>query len=252
MTAPGPASRAVAALTARELRLALRRGENLLVSLVVPAAVLLFFSTVPVVAFDGAGVDALLPRALALAVVASSFVSLGIATAYERHYGVLKRLGGAPLPRGALVVAKITAVVVIQAIQAVVLVGVAWLLLGWRPPPDASIPATAVALLLGTAAFGGLGLAMAGRLRAEATLAVANGVFLALLLVGGILVPAAELPGVLGVVASLLPSSSLVDAVASGLGSAGSGVSSESLALLAAWAIAAVLIAVVGFRSDPG
>jgi ABC-2 type transport system permease protein len=251
MSGPSPAWRAVLALTRWELRVALRRGENLLVALVIPAAVLVFFSTVAVLPLEGRPVDTLLPGALALGVIATSFVSLGIATAYERHYGVLKRLGGAPVPRGALAVAKMLAVLVIEAVQVVLLVAIAWLLLDWQPGvAEASPLLGGVALVLGTATFAGLGLAMAGRMRAEATLAVANGIFLALLLVGGIVVPLDRLPAPLAAVAGFLPAAPLV-----ALFSAATGIAVEagpSVVLLGAWAAGAVALAVVAFRTDPG
>jgi ABC-2 type transport system permease protein len=253
MSTPAPASRAIGALASRELRLALRRGENLLVTLVIPAAVLVFFSTVAVLPLAGPAVEALLPGALALSVIATSFVSLGIATAYERHYGVLKRLGGAPLPRGALAVAKMLAVLAIEIVQVGLLVAIAWFVLGWRPGPAGASPALgAVALVLGTATFAGLGLAMAGRLRAEATLAVANGVFLALLLVGGIVVPLDRLPAPLAAIASVLPSAPLVDLFAHAVGSGPEDGLAGSVALLAAWAVASVALAIAAFRSDSG
>ena len=251
MSAPGPASRAVLALTAWELRVALRRGENLLVTLVIPAAVLVFFSTVAVLPLDGPAVDWLLPGTLALGVIATSFVSLGIATAYERHYGVLKRLRGAPLPLGATVVAKTLAVLAIEIVQVVVLVSIAWLGLGWRPGAGASPGLGIVALVLGTATFAGLGLAMAGRLRAEATLAIANGVFLALLLVGGIVVPVEQLPGPLAAVAAILPAAPLRTAFDAALGGAAPAGSAESaMAILAVWAVASSVLGVVAFRPD--
>jgi len=251
MSRPAPAWRAIRALTASELRLAARRTENLLVTLVIPAVVLVFFSSVAVLPAAVRSVDVLLPGTLALGVIATSFVSLGIATAYERHYGVLKRLGGAPLPRGAIVVAKVLAVLVIEAAQVVLLIAIAWVVLGWRPGPAAS-PALGIgALVLGTAAFAGLGLAMAGRLRAEATLAVANGLFLAFLLVGGIVVPVADLPGPLGAIAGLLPAAPLAELFREALdGSAagdGAGVPGASL-VLGAWAVGATLLASIAFR----
>ncbi|HVL53849.1 MAG TPA: ABC transporter permease, partial [Vitreimonas sp.] len=139
MNGPAPAWRSLAALTAFELRLASRRSENVLVTLVIPAVVLLFFGSVDVLAVPGRVVDFLLPGALALGVIATSFVSLGISTAYERHYGVLKRLGAEPLPRGSIVGAKILAVLGIELVQVALLVLVAWLALGWRPPGDVSL-----------------------------------------------------------------------------------------------------------------
>jgi ABC-2 type transport system permease protein len=234
------------ALTGWELRVALRRGENLLVTLVIPAAVLVFLSSVAVLPAAGRSVDVLLPGTLALGIVATAFVSLGIATAYERHYGVLKRLGGAPLPRGAIVIAKLLAVLVIETVQVLLLTGIAWVALGWRPTVAPAAGLLLLALALGTVAFGGLGLAMAGRLRAEATLGVANGLFLAVLLAGGIIVPAAELPAPLAAVASVLPAAPLAALFGAGLGSAS--VDTGAVALLAAWAIAGSGLAATGFR----
>lgn len=248
MTGPAPAASAIRALAAHELRLAARRGENLLVTLVIPVAVLAFFASVAVLPIPGRPVDFLVPGAIALGVVATAFVNLGIATAYERHYGVLKRLGGAPLPRGAIVAAKILAVVAIELVQALVLVAVAWLLLGWRPGPGASTALALAAVSLGTVAFAGLGLAMAGRLRAEATLAVANGLFLAFLLLGGIVLPVDQLPEPLGLVAAALPVEPLGATLraALGTGSAGAG----DVLRLVAWALAGGLAGLVGFRSQ--
>lgn len=246
MSRPAPAWRAIAALTAWELRVALRRGENLLVTLVIPAAVLVFLSSVALLPAAGRSVAVLLPGTLALGIVASAFVSLGIATAYERHYGVLKRLGGAPLPRGAIVVAKLLAVLVIETVQVLLLTGVAWIGLGWRPAEAPAVGLLLLALALGTAAFGGLGLAMAGRLRAEATLAVANGLFLAVLLVGGIIVPAGDLPAPLAAIASVLPAAPLATLFAAGLGTAP--LDPGAVALLAAWATVGSGLAAAGFR----
>ena len=249
MSGPAPARQAVLALTGFELRLAARRGENVLVTLVVPAAVLVFLGTVGAAAAGERAIGELLAGTLALGLIAASFVNLGIATAYERHYGVLKRLGGAPLPRGAVVVAKILAVLVIELVQVALLIGLAWLVLGWRPGAPAAPVVAIAALLLGTAAFAGLGLAMAGRLRAEATLALANGLFLALLLVGGIVVPVEQLPPPLATVASLLPAAHLVELWAVALGARGGlGSAAPSVLVLGAWAAAGVALAGRGFR----
>ena len=189
-----------------ELRLTARRGENVLVTIIIPVVVLLFFASVAVLPTgSGRPVDFLLPGALALAVIATSLVNLGIATAYERNYGVLKRLGGSPLSRGGLLTAKMGAVLVVEIAQVVLLVAIAAGVLGWRPGPTASPALLVLALLLGTLAFAGLGLLLAGALRAEATLALANALFIAFLLLGGIVLPVAELPGPLASVAGSCP-----------------------------------------------
>ena len=172
--AASPAS-AIAAMTAIELRLVLRRPENLFATIVVPTLVLVLFSSVAVVDVPGGRpVDFLLPGSIALAIIATSLVSLGITTAYDRSYGVLKRLGGSPLSRAELVVARVLTVLVVEAVQVALLIGTAVVVLGWSPGPGSSPPLAVVAVLLGTAAFTGLGLLLAGTLRAETVLAVAS------------------------------------------------------------------------------
>jgi ABC-2 type transport system permease protein len=236
-----------------ELRLTARRGENLLVTLVIPVVLLLFFGSVPVLptGFDTPGFAApiatLVAGILALAIISTSLVNLGIATAYERSYGVLKRLGGSPLPRGGLLAAKMVSVLVVELFQFALLAGIAAAAFAWAPGPDASAPIVVVALLLGTLAFAGLGLLMAGALRAEATLAGANGLYLAFLLLGGIVVPVDRLPGVLADLARLLPAAALSDALRVGLG-ASHGDATGALAILAGWGVIAAGFAARTFR----
>ena len=178
-----------------EMLLASRRGESVLITLVVPVVLLVFFGAVapPGVGGDARPIDFLVPGLLALAIMSTSMVSLGIATAYERYYGALKRLLGSPLPRQSLLTAKTLSVLLIEAVQVALLVLIARLAFGWSP--SGSPPLAVLALALGSAAFAGLGLLMAGVLRAEATLAVANGLYLQFLLVGGFVFPIERLPG---------------------------------------------------------
>ncbi len=245
-----PVWRAVLAMTAMELRLALRRGETLVATAVLPVVVLLFFSSVTVIPIDaGRPVDFLLPGSIAFAIIATSLVSLGITTAYDRSYGVLKRLGGSPLSRTELIAAKILAVLVVEALQVALLVGTASLLLGWSPPAGASPGLLVVAILLGTIAFAGLGLLLAGTLRAETMLAVANILFVASLVLGGIILPIDDLPAPLATVAAALPAAALSDALRVALAAPGVvGDGAGSLALLAGWGVAAVGLAVATFR----
>jgi ABC-2 type transport system permease protein len=251
---PAPLPRAAAALAAHEVRLTLRRGENLLVTIVIPAAVLLFFASTGVIPQPTANaVDFLLPGTLALAVIATGLVNLGISTAYDRQYGVLKRLGGSPLPRSGLVLGKLAAVAVVEVLQVVLLFLVATVVLGWAPPHSPALPLPAIGLFglglgLGTAAFAGLGLLLAGTLRAEAVLALANGLFLAFLMVGGIVLPLDHLPAPVATIAAWLPAAALSDVLRVALG--GVGDPSTSLAILAAWAVVAVGLTARVFRWD--
>ena len=236
--------RALRAQTAAETRMTLQRGETLLVTIGIPVVLLVFFSVVPVLPTGTRHrVDFLAPGVLALAVMSTAMVSLGIATAFERSYGVLKRLGATPLGRPALLGAKIASVLTVEIIQIVVLVAVA-LALGWRPHPAAGL--AIVALLLATIAFAGIGLTMAGALRAEVTLAAANGLYVILLLIGGVLFPLHELGG-LAAFARVLPAAALSDALHPTLG-AGTGAPWGAWAALAIWAAVMPLVAAFTFK----
>jgi ABC-2 type transport system permease protein len=244
----GNAASSIAATTAQaamELRLLARRGENLFVTVVLPVILLAFFSVVPAV--GQGGVTFLLPGILALAIISTSLVNLGISTAFERSYGVLKRLGGSPLPRSGLVAAKIATVVIVEIGQVALLVAIAAGAFGWRLGPGADAVVCLAAFALGTLAFAGLGLLLAGTLRAEAALAIINGLFLVLLLVGGVVLPVDHLPGLLSDIARVLPAAALSDALRIGLG-ASSGNPLPPLALLAAWGAAMTILASRTFR----
>ena len=234
----------VLAQTRVELVLTLRRGESVLLSLGIPVLLLVFFSVVDVLPTGtDEPIDFLAPGVLALAVMSTAMVGLGIATGFERQYGVLKRLGSTPLGRPALLTAKTLAILVVEALQVAVLVAVS-LALGWRP--SGSVATVVPAMLLATVAFSGLGLLMAGRLRGEAVLAAANGLYLVLLLLGGMVIPVAELPGALRAVARALPAAALSD-VLHATSTAGA-VPGRAWAVLAAWALAAPLAAAATFR----
>jgi ABC-2 type transport system permease protein len=238
-------TRALAAQSRTEVVLQLRRGENLIVTLAVPLGILVFFAKVDTTIptdFDKP-VDFLVPGVLSLAVMAAAMVSLGIATGFERRYGVLKRLGSTPLSRGGLLAAKTATVLLFELVEALLIV-VTGIALGWDPS-GGLVPAL-VLLLIGTVAFAGIGLLMAGTLRAEANLAAANALFLVLLFLGGMAYPLDELPGALQTIAKLLPAAALSDTVRSVLST--QPFPTGQLVVLLAWAIAAPLAAARWFR----
>src|SRR3954471_2048904 len=199
----------IAAQAALETKMLLRNGEQLLLTVVIPTLLLVLFSSVDIVdTGSGKAVDFLTPGVLALAVMSTAFTGQAIATGFERRYGVLKRLGASPLPRWALMAAKTCSVLVTEALQIVLLTVIAFAL-GWSPR-GGPVPVVLL-LVLGTAAFSGLGLLMAGTLKAEATLAAANLAFLLLLVGGGVVVPLEKFPGAAQAVLQLLPISALSD-----------------------------------------
>ena len=195
----------VRAQTRLEVVLTLRRGESLLLTLVIPVVLLAFFTAVPVL--PSGGIGGLTPGMLALAVMSTAFTGQAIATAYERRYGVLKRLGATPLPRWALLAGKTAAVAVVEVLQLAVLAVLA-LLLGWHPS-GAGVPAAVLLLIVATGTFSALGLLLAGTLPAEAVLAGANALWLVLTLIGGVLVPTDRLPSVLAAVGRATPTGAL-------------------------------------------
>ena len=209
---------------------------------------LVFFSSVHVVNVGTPhAVTFYLPGILALAVMSTAMVSLGIATGFERGYGVLKRLGSTPLGRPRLLGAKIAAILAVEIVQAVVLIPVG-VGLGWRPPGGGGNPGAAVALVvLATIGFGGLGLLLAGLLRAEVNLASSNGLYLVLLLLGGMIVPLGKLPGALGAIARALPPAALSSGLHAVLGT-GAAVPVRSWVVLGIWAVAAPAVAALTFR----
>ncbi len=250
---PAPALRSVAALTALELRLAARRGENILVTLVIPVGVLLFFGGTSLGGIGGGTQRGIVAGTIALAIIAAGLVNLGIATAYERNYGVLKRLGGAPIPRWGFVAAKVATVLVLEAIQLVLVVAAAALAFSWSPGPAWSPLLVGVAFGLGTLTFVGLGLLLAGALRAEAVLALANLLFLACLMLGGVIVPIDGLPAFLQPFAAVLPAAALSDLLRLGLDSDAAGAygsATSAITVLLVWSLGAAAAASRTFRWD--
>jgi ABC-2 type transport system permease protein len=235
--------RALLAQLRVELVLTLRRGESLLITIVVPVVLLVFFGAVA-----ANPPDFLVPGLLALAVMSTSMVSLGIATAYERYYGALKRLLGSPLPRASLIAAKTLSVLAIEVVQVIVLAVMARVMFGWTP--RGSLFEAFISLVIGSATFAGLGLLMAGSLRAEATLAVANGLYLIFLLLGGFILPLERLPGPLSAAAHLLPAAALSDATRAALSDGPTQGVLGPLALLVAWAVVTLGGAALTFRAE--
>jgi ABC-2 type transport system permease protein len=235
--------RGVGAQARMEIKLTLRRGESLLVAIGIPIGILVFFSIADVLPHDGRAVDFLMPGVLALSVISSAMTSLSIATGFERQSGVLRRIGTTPLGRGGLLTAKVAslAFVVVLQVAAVVAVGLA---LGWRT--NTAAPAAALAIVLGTVVFASIGFALAGRLRAETNLAVANALFLLFLLAGGIVVPISRLPQAFRTFARILPTEPFVGTLRDALSNGESDVG--RLTALAIWAALAALVARAAFR----
>ena len=247
---PGAASlpRMVRSQTGIELRLLLRNGEQLLLALVIPMLLLIagVHSDQVIALGEGRTIDIITPGVLALAILSTSFTSLAIATGFERRYGVIKRLGASPLPRHGLMMGKIGAVILVEIFQLAIL-SLTALALGWHPHGGlASFGWLVLLTLLGTAAFGALGLLIAGTLRAEATLAVANLVYVLLLVGGGVLIPLSRYPDGAQSALELLPSGALGEGIRDVF--AGQGPGALPIVVLLVWAVVAGALAAKTFE----
>lgn len=244
--APAPPARRVTAQARFDATIMLRNGEQLLLTLVLPALLLIGLALTRVPNL-GAGrrIDVVAPGVLALAVMSTAFTGQAIGTGFDRRYGVLRLLGTTPLGRGGLIAGRILAVLLVEALQVMVLGGLA-LALGWRPDV-AGLPAAVASAVLGTCAFVALGLLLAGTLRAEAVLAAANLAWVLLLAGGGVVIPPERMGG-FGALARALPSGALGDALRASLQHGRSAWG--ALTVLAVWGAAAALAALRWFRWD--
>jgi ABC-2 type transport system permease protein len=245
--APGaaPRRRMLSAQTLMEFRLLLRNGEQVGLTLVIPL-LLLFFFNLPLLYSLGVPrrIDFVVPSIIALAVMSAAFTGLAIGTGFERKYSVLKRLGATALPRSVLIGGKTLAVLLLELVQ-VALICAAAFALAWHPHGDPLLALVMIAL--GTLAFGGLGLLVAGTLRAEVTLAAANLIWLVLLFAGGIAIPLSKYPTGVADVLQYLPSAALSHGLHRVLED-GAGIPVHDLVTLLVWTALALPAAARWFK----
>jgi ABC-2 type transport system permease protein len=225
--APGRGSlgRMLLVQSVTETKLALRHGEQALLTLLIPIVLLVGLSSLRIVPLPEPRVAHVVPSILALAVMSTAFTSQAIALGFDRL----------------LVAGRMAAVLAVVVVQMVVLGAIA-AFLGWAPSPG-GVAWAVLTLLLGCAAFGALGILLGGTLRADIVLAVANLVWFVLLLGGGIVIPAAQLPSGLAAVAGLLPSGALAEGLRACLVD-GTGPGLGPVLVLVAWAAVAGGVAV--------
>jgi len=249
--APGaaPLRRMVAAQALQETRQLLRNGEQLTLTLIIPLLLLVAFSLEPLIDFGGGytRIDFLTPGVIALAVMSTAFTSQAIATGFERRYGVLKRLGATPLSRPGLIAAKTVTVIAVELLQAAIILLIA-LAIGWSPNASpAAIVTVPLLVLLGTAAFSGFALLLAGTLRAEATLAAANLIYVVLLGIGGVVFPLTKFPRGARPLLELLPTGALSTGLRDVLANAVA-FPVKDVVTLAVWAVIGIGLAARFFR----
>lgn len=228
-----------------ELRTLLRNGEQLLLILGIPLFLLIFFGNIDVLPTgSGDPLDFLVPGILAVSIMSTSMVSLGISMGFQRSYGVFTRLGLTPLGTSRLIVAKALSIAIVELIQ-IVLISITAILMGWTASPTGLISAVG-ALLLGTMAFAGIGLSLAGRLRAEVNLAAQNGLYLILLLTSGMILDSESMPEQLNDISRWFPAQPLAELLRNSLSDIS--IEARSWIVLLSWAVVTPLLASRLFR----
>lgn len=236
----GRRSRMLYAQARTETLLALRNGEQVLLTLLIPLALLVGLTVLTIVPMTTPRVDSVTPRVLALAIMSSAFTSQAISLGFDRRYGVLKRLAATAIPRWLIVGGRMTSAAAVVVIQLVVLCAVA-AVLGWRPDA-AGIGWALLLIVVGTLAFGALGVLLGGSLRAEIVLALANVIWFVLLLAGGAGIASTAMPHGAGQALLFLPSGALAEGLYSALGH-GTTPLWESIVVLLVWGAVATAIA---------
>lgn len=237
-----PRGRRVRAQARFEAEILVRNGEQILVALVLPVLALLALVASPYPELPEPRIALVAPGVLALAVVSTAFTGQAIQTGFDRRYGVLRMLATSPVGTDGLLAGKALAVAGVVVGQLLVL-GLVAAVAGWRPDP-LGLLITPVSAALGVWVFVALALLLAGVLRAEAVLAVANLVWVLLAGAGGLLLPGDTVG--LDAVVRWLPSGALGDAFRDGL--TGAGVPLVPWLVLVAWGVVLSLAVVRTFR----
>jgi ABC-2 type transport system permease protein len=240
---PSTVARMLAAQYGLELKLLLRNGEQLLLTMFIPITLLIGLTLLPLGSFGAHRVAVFVPAIMALAVISTAFTGQAIAVAFDRRYGALKRLGATALPVWGIIAGKSLAVVTVVFLQALLLGGIG-LALGWRPHP-VGLLLGALVIALGTAGFAAMGLLLGGTLRAEIVLAVGNLLWFVFAGLGALTLETSAIPRGIAWVARLTPSGALTEALTRAMSLS---VDWFGIAVLAVWGVVSALAALRWFR----
>jgi ABC-2 type transport system permease protein len=239
--------RMLAAQYGLELKLLLRNGEQLLLTMFIPITLLIGLTLLPLGSFGANRVAVFMPAIMALAIISTAFTGQAIAVAFDRRYGALKRLGATALPVWAIIAGKAMAVVSVVFLQAIVLGGIG-LALGWRPPAAGLLLGAGI-IALGTATFTAMGLLLGGTLKAEIVLAIANLLWFVFAGLGALTLQSGTIPAALSWVARLTPSGALTEALSWAVSRSGApAIDGVGIAVLALWGTVAAVAALRWFR----
>ena len=240
---PATVQKMLAAQFGLELKLLLRNGEQLLLTMFIPITLLIGLTLLPLGSFGSNRAATFAPAIMALAVISTAFTGQAIAVAFDRRYGALKRLGATALPVWGIIAGKSLAVVTVVFLQSILL-GAIGFALGWQPSIAGLVLGAAV-IALGTAAFAALGLLLGGTLKAEIVLAIANLLWFVFAGLGALTLEGGMVPHSVKWVARLTPSGALTEALSQAMTLS---VDWFGIVVLAAWGVVAALCALRWFR----
>ena len=240
---PNAPAKMLAAQTRMELKLLLRNGEQLLLTMLIPITLLIGLTLLPIAELGEDRAARVLPAVMMVAIMSTAFTGQAIAVGFDRRYGALKRIGATALPKWGIIAGKSGAVGLVVVMQSILLGGIG-IALGWRPSLTGLLVG-AVVIALGTVMFATLGLLLGGTLRAEIVLALANVVWFVLLGIGSIVLLDDVVPDAVLHVVRLVPSGALTLALDTAVAG---GVDWLSIAVLVVWTAIGGAAAVKWFR----
>ena len=229
-----------------DVKLLLRNGEQLLLTMFIPIMLLIGLTLLPLGSFGERRVDVFVPAIMAIAVTSTAFTGQAIAVAFDRRYGALKRLGATALPVWCIIAGKSLAVVSVVLLQMILLGGIGYAL-GWRPQLSGILLGASV-VALGTAVFAAMGLLLGGTLRAEIVLALANLLWFVFAGLGALTLETGTIPTALSWFARLTPSGALTEALSRAVGGTAPALDWFGIAVLLAWGAVSALAALRWFR----
>jgi ABC-2 type transport system permease protein len=192
------------------------------------------------------------PAIAAFSVITACYTNIAISLSFSRDSGALKRIHGSPLPVWSYMAARVLHSVVI----AILLVGICaafGAIFYGATLPTTTLPAFALTLVIGSAVFCALGVAVTAAIpNADAAPAVVNGTILPLLFISNVFIPLQNPPMWLDIVGKIFPIRHFADAlIGSYFQLNGSGLHTNDLLVLGAWGIAGTVIGVRFFRWEP-
>jgi ABC-2 type transport system permease protein len=192
------------------------------------------------------------PGIMALGIISATFVNLSQTIVTQRENGEFKRLRGTPLPAGIVIGSRAVVGIVIAVAMS------AFLLLFGNlaynvPIPHSTMLGLLITVVVGAGAFSCLAFAVSAAIStAEAAAPAINITVLPLYFISGVFVPESQIPKVLRDIATVFPIRHLAHALRGAvIDTRGSGIAGQDLLVIAAWGVAALLLAARTFQWSP-